>query len=307
MSRRAFLDSRLTRAFWLAIIVAAGLLIFLALRSESAACSGHQGTPLAGHQKQSHCPPGPANMAGVIWHDEFDGPAGALPDARKWGVIRGGGGFGNNELQYYTPRTSNIALDGAGHLVITALRGQFTGSDGVTRNYTSAAIQTKGRFDVKYGRLEARIKIPDGRGLWPAFWAVGSDVDSVGWPRSGEIDMMENVGNDPFTIFGSIHGPQAGLADGYAITTNRHSSRSLAAGFHVYGVTWSYDKLVYTLDGVPYATYTPSTLSGGQAWVFNKPFFLIVNLAVGGTSPGSPDAATRFPAKMLVDWVRVYR
>jgi beta-glucanase (GH16 family) len=243
----------------------------------------------------------------LIWRDEFNGPAGAPPAASKWQVIHGGGGFGNEELQYYTGRSSNIALDGAGHLVITALRGRYTGSDAVTRGYTAAAIQTKGRFQVTYGRLEARIEIPEGTGLWPAFWAVGSDVDSVGWPSSGEIDTMENVGNDPFTIYGSIHGPQAKLANGYAITATHHSSRSLAAGFHVYGVTWSYDKLVFTLDGVRYATFTPSTLSPGQTWVFNQPFFLIVNLAVGGTMPGSPDAATRFPAKMLVDWVRVYR
>jgi beta-glucanase (GH16 family) len=221
-------------------------------------------------------------------------------------VIRGGGGFGNRELQYYTGRSSNIALDGAGHLVITALRARYTGHDLVTCDYTAAAIQTKGLFQVMYGRLEARIEIPQGRGLWPAFWAVGGDVDSVGWPRSGEIDMMENLGNDPFTIYGSIHGPQPGLANGYGISARKRSTESLSSGFHVYGVTWSPDKLVFTLDGVPYATDTPSTLSHGHQWVFNHPFFLILNLAVGGNWPGPPDASTPFPARMLVDWVRVY-
>jgi beta-glucanase (GH16 family) len=291
----------------LAIIAgAAGLVIAwpLGMAPGAAPDARHQWTrPAAQPAMQSHS----RRPRGLIWDDEFNGPAGAPPNARKWQVIRGGGGFGNDELQYYTGRSSNIALDGAGHLVITALRQRYTGSDGVTRNYTAAAIQTKGRFQVMYGRLEARIEIPQGQGLWPAFWAVGSDVDSVGWPSSGEIDMMENTGNDPFTISGSIHGPQPGLSNGYGITTRKHSSRSLARGFHVYGVTWSYDKLVFTLDGVPYATYTPSTLARGQQWEFNKPFFLIVNLAVGGTIPGSPDAATPFPAKMLVDWLRVYR
>jgi beta-glucanase (GH16 family) len=278
--------SRLTGAFSLAIIAAVSLLT---------------GWPLGSAQGSPH------HRARLIWHDEFNGPAGAPPDPGKWQVIRGGGGFGNEELQYYTRRSSNIALDGAGHLVITALRGHYTGNDGVARDYTAAAIQTKGRFQVMYGRLEARIEIPAGRGLWPAFWAVGSDVDTVGWPRSGEIDMMENVGNDPFTIYGSIHGPQRGVPNGYAISAKRRSPRPLAGGFHVYGVDWSPDKLVFTLDGVPYATDTPSSLSPGQQWVFNKPFFLIVNLAVGGSEPGPPDAATRFPARMLIDWVRVYR
>ena len=152
-------------------------------------------------------------------------------------------------------------------LVITALSGSYTGSDGVTRNYTSGAIQTKGLFQARYGthgrcggaacRLEARIEIPQGQGLWPAFWAVGSDTDSVGWPQCGEIDMMENLGNDPFTIYGSIHGPQSGVANGYGITTAKHRRVSLAGEFHVYGVTWSPNKLVFTLDGVAYATYTP--------------------------------------------------
>ena len=169
--------------------------------------------------------------------------------------------IGNDELQYYTSNSNNLAVDGAGHLVITALSGSYTGSDGVTRNYTSGAIQTKGLFQARYGTLEARIEIPQGQGMWPAFWAVGSDTDSVGWPRCGEIDMMENLRNDPFTIYGSIHGPQSGVANGYGITTAKHSHVSLAGGFHLYGVTWSPNKLVFTLDGAAYATYTPESLS----------------------------------------------
>jgi beta-glucanase (GH16 family) len=242
----------------------------------------------------------------LTWSDEFNGSAGGPPNPSKWNVIYGGGGFGNDELQYYTSNSNNLAVDGAGHLVITALSGSYTGSDGVTRNYTSGAIQTKGLFQARYGTLDARIEIPQGQGLWPAFWAIGSDTDSVGWPQCGEIDMMENLGNDPFTIYGSIHGPQSGVANGYAITTAKHSHVSLAGGFHIYGVTWSPNKLVFTLDGAAYATYTPKSLSPTEQWVFNKPFFLILNLAVGGGWPGSPNATTTFPAKMLVDWVRVY-
>jgi beta-glucanase (GH16 family) len=295
-----------TRAFLLALV---GVLTTSAFNMASAS-TRHGVHP----RKKAHRPrhrsgawrPAYAFVPRLTWGDEFGGRAGTAPNSSRWQVIYGGGGFGNRELQYYTRRSSNIALDGRGHLVITALRGRYRGRDGVTRSYTSAAIQTKGRFNVMYGRLEARIEIPQGKGLWPAFWAVGGNVNNVGWPRSGEIDMMENVGNDPFTIYGSIHGPERGRPNGYAISARKRTSRSLAGGFHVYGITWSPNKLVFTLDGHRYATDTRSTLAGGQQWAFNHPFFLILNLAVGGRWPGSPDASTPFPAKMLVDWVRVY-
>jgi beta-glucanase (GH16 family) len=241
-----------------------------------------------------------------VWSDEFDGRAGALPNRDKWQIIYGGGGFGNEELQYYTDSRANVALSGRGALVITARRQRFTGTDGVTRLYTSAALQTKGLFQTRFGRVQARIKIPSGKGLWPAFWAIGSDIDRVGWPQSGEIDMMENLGNQPFTLLGSIHGPETGARRGYALTAARHTTRPLSAGYHVYGVDWSPNRLVFTLDGVPYATQTPATLPRGSRWVFNRPFFLILNLAVGGSWPGAPDGSTRLPARMLVDWVRVY-
>lgn len=242
----------------------------------------------------------------LIWDDEFNGPAGSPPDPSKWRGVTGGDGWRNQELEYYTARPGNVSLDGAGHLVITARRETYT-RDGVTRFYTSARIQTKGLFQATYGKLEASIKIPTGQGLRPAFWALGSDIDTAGWPGCGEIDVIENLGGDPFTIYGSIHGPQSGLANGYGITAAGRSAVSLAAGFHLFGVTWSPNKIVFTLDGVPYATRTPSSLSSGQQWVFTKPFYLLLNLAVGGTWPGSPNASTQLPAMMLVDWVRVYR
>lgn len=238
----------------------------------------------------------------LVFDDEFNGPAGALPGSKEWQVISGGGGYGNNELQYYTRRSSNLELDGHGQLVITARRERYGNSD-----YTSGGIQTKGKFATTFGEIEARIEIPQGQGLWPAFWTVGSDVGQVGWPASGEIDVMENIGQQPHISAGSIHGPQAGVANGYHITTNARSRTSLAGHFHIYAVTWSPNKLVFTLDGHPYVTYTPSSLSAGQQWVFNSsPQFLILNLAVGGTTAGRPNASTPFPARMLVDWVRVY-
>lgn len=246
-----------------------------------------------------------ATAGNLIWSDEFNGAAGASPDPARWNLQTGGGGWGNNELEYYTSRPSNVALDGRGQLAITARRESFT-SGGVTRGYTSARLQTKGLFATTYGRIEARIKLPAGRGLWPAFWALGGDIESVGWPNSGEIDVMESLGSDPFTLFGSIHGPQPGSPKGYGLTALEHSAVSLAGSYHVFGVVWTPSALTFTFDGVPYSTRTPASLSGSQQWVFNKPFFLLLNLAVGGNWPGAPAASTPLPATMLVDWVRVF-
>ena len=240
-----------------------------------------------------------------MWADEFKGPAGTPPDPSKWGFDVGGSGWGNHELEYYTARPANATLDGNGHLAITARRETYSGH-GVTRSYTSARLKTEGLFSVAYGRIDASIKIPAGRGLWPAFWALGEDVESAGWPASGEIDVMESLGDNPFTAYGSIHGPQAGRTGGYGIVAPFHSPTSLAAGFHDYGVQWSANSIVFSVDGRPYATRTPGQLERAQQWAFNKPFFLLLNLAVGGDWPGAPSAATQFPATMLVDWVRVY-
>jgi beta-glucanase (GH16 family) len=248
-----------------------------------------------------------AATARLVWSDEFSGPNGALPDPSKWQLQTGGNGWGNQELEYYTARSRNASLDGAGHLAITARAETYTGPDGTTRGYTSARMQTEGLFQTAYGRIEARIKLPAGRGLWPAFWALGQGANTAGWPWCGEFDIMENLGDNPFTVYGSLHGPQPGARDGqYGLTAAVRSKTSLAAAFHVYGVTWSPDRIVFTLDGASYATRTPASLARGQKWVFNQPFFLLLNVAVGGQWPGRPGAGTRFPATMLVDWVRVY-
>ena len=237
----------------------------------------------------------PAYRSGLLWDDEFSGKAGSRPNPARWELETGPR---DGMLQQYTGRSANVSVDGHGHLVITARR---TASGG----YTSGAIQTEGRFDTRYGKLEARIKLPSGQGLWPAFWALGSNYSQVGWPQSGEIDMMENFGNDPFEITGSIHGPWR-TKHGYAVHRDERSRSSLAGGFHIYGVIWRPNAITFTLDGRAYATVTPRTLAPGQQWVFNKPFFLILNLAITDQWAGSP-SQTRFPMSMQVDWVRVYR
>ncbi|HZU39404.1 MAG TPA: glycoside hydrolase family 16 protein, partial [Solirubrobacteraceae bacterium] len=243
----------------------------------------------------------------LLWSDEFGGPAGTAPDPSKWQAMTGGNGWGNGELEYYTARTSNAFLDGAGDLAITARKETYTGPDGVTRQYTSARLQTLGLFQARYGEVEARIKLPAGQGLWPAFWALGTNIDTAGWPQCGEIDVMENLGSDPFDYYASLHGPAAGGSQSeFGLTTEVHSPTSLAGAFHVYGIRWSPNRIVFTLDGVPRATETPASLAPGQQWVFNRPFFLLLNLAVGGNWPGAPNAGTPWPATMLVDWVRVY-
>lgn len=243
----------------------------------------------------------------LVWSDDFNGPAGGAPDPTKWQAVSGGNGWGNDELEYYTPRPANVSLDGAGHLAITARQETYTGADGVTRNYTSARIQTKSLFQTRYGTIEARIQLPVGQGLWPAFWMLGSNIDAVNWPACGEIDVMENIGSDPFTAHGTIHGPDTATGAAYGLGAPVRSPTSLAAAFHVYGITWSPNAISFSLDGSTYETRTPSSLTGGQRWVFDQPFYLLLNLAVGGTWPGSPDSSTPFPATMLVDWVRVYK
>ena len=244
--------------------------------------------PGATHEPQIRAP-------GLVWDDEFSGPAGAPPNPARWQFQTGSR---SGTLQEYMSSTGNASLDGHGHLVITSRRT-------ASGRYTSGGIQTAGRFQTEYGRIEARIKLPSGQGLWPAFWAVGSDFNRVGWPQSGEIDVMENYGDNPFKITASIHGPWHG-PQGYAIANDKFSSVSLANGFHVYGAIWSPDRITFTFDGRGFATVTPASLRPGQQWVFDAPFYLILDLAVTGQGAGSP-SATWFPARMLVDWVRVYR
>ncbi len=243
----------------------------------------------------------------LVWSDEFDGAAGTSPDPSRWDAMEGGGGWGNNELESYTGRPQNVSLDGNGTLAITARQETYSGPDHIQRAYTSARIQTKGHFSFTYGRLEARIRIPAGRGLWPAFWALGDDIDTAGWPNCGEMDVMESLGQTPAQISGTLHGPVGTSSTQWGKGAAFNAPSSLATGFHVYGVIWGPDTVEWTVDGQAYSRVTPSDLPAGARWVFDHNFHLLLNLAVGGDWPGSPDASTSFPATMLVDWVRVYQ
>jgi len=250
--------------------------------------------------------PAPAQYTKLVWSDEFSGPAGAPPAGSKWIHDIGAWGFTNNELETYTDSTANASLDGQGHLALVARRQTETGPDGRTRNYTSARLETQGLFSTTYGLIEARMKIPAGAGLWPAFWLLGNGFNTVGWPACGEIDVLEALDGFPSVAHGFINGP-SDQAPHYTVGHTAVSARSLASGFHTYAIRWSRNSITWLLDGVPYGTTTPKNLPPGARWVFNGPFHLVLNLAVGGEWGGPPTSSTRFPATLLVDWVRVYQ
>ncbi len=234
----------------------------------------------------------------LVWSDEFNG---ASIDRTKWNYDTGTGwnGWGNNELQYYTDRPENARIEN-GHLVIEARKEDHGG-----RQYTSARLLTKGKFAQTYGRFEARIQVPFGQGIWPAFWMLGNDGPQA-WPRCGEIDIMEVIGKEPTNVYGTIHGPgysgSAGLGKKYSLA----SGAKLHEDFHVYAIEWEPDAIRWYLDDVLYQTRTTADLPAGAKWVFDRPFHLLLNVAVGGNWPGYPDATTTFPQFMLVDYVRVY-
>jgi beta-glucanase (GH16 family) len=253
---------------------------------------------------EADTPVSPA-VAAVAFSDTFDGPAGAPVDGSKW-QLETGDNVNNHERQYYTSGTKNAALDGQGHLVITARRENPAGYQCWygSCQYTSARLNTSGRFSAQYGHVEARMKIPRGQGMWPAFWMLGTDIGQVGWPNSGEIDVMENVGFEPSTVHGTIHGPgysgSGGIGAGYTLP----GGQAFADAFHTFAVDWAPGSITWSVDGTVYQRRTPADL-GGRTWVFDKPFFLILNLAVGGYWPGDPDGSTAFPQQLVVDSVSV--
>ncbi len=235
----------------------------------------------------------------LVWSDEFNGAAGSAPDSSKWTPELGASGWGNSELENYTDSRENSYLDGKGHLVIRAVRT----NDG---KYTSARLKTEAKFATQYGRIEARIKLPRGQGIWPAFWMLGTDISSIGWPGCGEIDVMENIGREPRLNHGSLHGPnypKAGITASYELPNHRPFYKA----FHRFAIEWSPDRIEFFVDGVSYETATPASLPPTATWVFNHPFFFLLNVAVGGDWPGNPDSTTPFPQKMLVDYVRVWK
>ena len=247
----------------------------------------------------------------LTFNDEFSGPYGTPVDARKWGFDRGGNGWGNDELQFYTDTRHNAMMDGSGRLMIRA-RAEANNSAypcalGQPCQYTSARLSTRGIFTQAYGRFEARVQVPAGQGLWPAFWLLGSTLGEVGWPATGEIDVMEHIGREPTLAYGTIHGPGYSGANGIGASVSLPGGGRFADGFHTFAVEWEENEIRWLLDDVVYQTRTPADLPGGARWVFDHPMFLILNLAVGGRWPGRPDASTVFPAVLLVDYVRVYQ
>lgn len=236
----------------------------------------------------------------LAWSDEFNGHKGAPPDPSKWTFDLGAGGWGNHELEIYTRRPENIFQDGEGHLIIRATKAG-------PKTFTSARIKTKGKYTLTYGKIEARIKIPSGQGMWPAFWMLGDDNDAVGWPKCGEIDVMENIGKEPAIVHGTVHGPQYFGSGGISSQYSLPVGTALSDDFHVYAVLWSPHSIKFLLDDKSYASVTPASLPKGAKWVFDHPFFLLLNFAVGGDWPGAPDETSRFPQTMQVDWVRVWQ
>lgn len=240
----------------------------------------------------------------LTWSDEFNGTtAGEAPDATKWSFDIGGGGWGNHQLEFDTDRTANASLDGQGNLAITA-RLELNKLGGKNQ-YSSARMITRGHLEQKFGRYEARIKMPTGRGLWPAFWLIGANCDQSPWPACGEIDVMEYRGQEPGLVHGSLHGP--GYSAGAAITRpfSLPGGAAFDADFHLFAIEWTGDQIAFFVDGTLYNTIFASQVPGSR-WVFDHPFFVVLNLAVGGDYVGPPDNSVNFPQSMLVDYVRVY-
>jgi beta-glucanase (GH16 family) len=233
----------------------------------------------------------------IVWQDEFDG---SELDLENWTFDLGGGGWGNQELQAYTNRPENVRVE-AGMLVIEARKEEESIAG---HEYSSARIKTQGLHAWQYGRFETRLKLPYGQGIWPAFWMLGDDMDRNGWPTAGEIDIMEFIGREPNHIYATVHAPGFSGDDGLgaSITT---SVQSLRDDFHVYAVEWEENEIRWYFDDRQYFKLTPEDVP--DEWVFRHPFFIILNLAVGGRWPGYPDATTEFPQFLYVDYVRVYQ
>ncbi|MDH4036203.1 MAG: glycoside hydrolase family 16 protein [Candidatus Krumholzibacteria bacterium] len=234
----------------------------------------------------------------LVWQDEFDGPEGQSPNPQKWRFDIGTD-WGNRQLEYDTDRPENVSLDGNGRLRIIAREEAYEGSA-----YTSGRINTRQLFAHEHGRFEAKVLLPIGQGIWPAFWMLGADFPEVPWPDCGEIDIMEYRGQEPNILVGTIHGP--GHFGDAAISGRYQSSGYLNEQYHVYAIEWDGGSITWFIDAIQYHRVTRDDLPEGARWVYNHPFFMLLNVAVGGRWAGPPDATTVFPQTMLVDWVRVY-
>ena len=253
-----------------------------------AACSA---SPAAYTPPPPPPPPPPPLPWQLVWQDEFDGTS---VDTTKWVADIGGGGWGNAELESYTAPPANARIDN-GNLVIEARHDPA---------YTSARLKTQGKASWTYARVEARIQIPRGQGIWPAFWMLGDNIGAVGWPWCGEIDIMENIGREPARVHGTVHGPGYSGANGVGTPYDLHSG-AFADDFHIYAIEWESKEIRWYVDGALYMSLAPGSLPG--TWVFNHQFFIILNVAIGGYWPGNPDSTTTFPQVMRVDYVRVYQ
>lgn len=250
----------------------------------------------------------------LVWSDEFNGAANSAPDSAVWSYDLGAGGWGNAEVEYYCAPFSSIAPcaadapnsfeDGSGHLVIEARRSQ----DGT---WTSGRLKTEGTKEFQYGRIEARMKLPVAAGFWPAFWMLGADLKTAGWPKAGEQDIMEWVQNyGPATTSSTVHGPGYSGAHGIGHTYTFPAGGQVDTDFHTYGVVWTENKLQFYRDdpAKPYFTLTPADLPPGTQWVYNHPFFLLLNFAIGSQGfAGATNASTPASGQVLVDYVRVYQ
>ena len=238
----------------------------------------------------------------LVWNDEFDGPALNL---EKWSYEIGGHGWGNNELQYYSDDDSTAFIRD-GKLVLRAdIVPQGTGSADNLRYFSSARLRTSGKGDWRYGRIDVKAKLALGQGIWPAIWMLPTDWMYGGWPESGEIDIMEHVGYDPGRVHGSIH---TGSYN-HKINTQRGGSKLLdkiSSKFYVYAIEWYEDRIDFLIDDAKYFSFQNDGKNDFNTWPFNQRFHLLINIAVGGNWPGSPDETTQFPTEMEVEYVRVY-
>jgi len=233
--------------------------------------------------------------------DEFEGAEGTPPNPEIWTYDIGGGGWGNGQLEFNTNRVENVSLDGKGNLRIVAREESFMGND-----YTSGRIKTQDLFEQKYGRFEARIKLPAGQGIWPAFWMLGANFEEVGWPEAGEIDIMEYRGQQTDIVYGSAHGPGYSGAEPISTSLRLPDGETFPDDFHVFAVDWDPGQIRYWVDSKLYQIITTDGVSGRGKWVFDHPFFLLLNVAVGGGFVGPVGPNTEFPVEMLVDYVRVF-
>ena len=240
----------------------------------------------------------------LLWSQEFNEKSGSRPDPKYWNYDLGDGrGWGNRELQTYT--NVNAKTNGRGALAITAR--QYSPKTKLICYYgycewSSARITTKNKVWIKYGTIEARIQMPAGTGTWPAFWMLGQNIDAVSWPNSGEIDITEGLGRTPFLAYATIHGPE--YFGGSSIGVRHLSAKKLSDGFHTYGVNWSEDSIEWTFDGEVIFKQSKDSIAP-RAWVFNQPFSIILNVAMGGEFGGEVGKDSKSGLQMKVDWIRV--